>query len=164
MFRALRAIPLIVAIAAFGAAGCSSDDAAATSGPTSPKATASGDPTSQGAPASADPASLDAAAVCQRIVDLGVGANCTESEPRGLGIGADESYEFELPSVPGESGQVLMFSNNKVFDKTVAAYAEVAELAGPHRYGSSNALVFVQINEGLSAAEGQKVEQLVSGL
>lgn len=142
MFKALRAVPLIVAIAAFGAAGCSSDDAAASSESTSP----------------------DAAAVCQMIVDLGVGANCTESEPGGLGIGADENYQFELPSVPGESGQVLVFSDNKIYDKTVAAYDEVASLAGPHRYGSSNALVFVQINEGLSAAEGQKVEQLVSGL
>ncbi|MFD4268192.1 hypothetical protein [Rhodococcus sp. NPDC058481] len=154
MVKALRAVPLIVALAAFGAAGCSSDDAAATS-----------DPTSLDAVATSDPTSLDAAAaVCQMIVDLGVGANCTESEPEGLGIGADEKYEFELPSVPGESGQVLVFSDSKIYDKTVAAYDEVASLAGPHRYGSSNALVFVQINEGLSAAEGQKVEQLVSGL
>ena len=98
------------------------------------------------------------------IVDLGVGANCTEDEPGGLGIGADEKYQFELPSVPGESGQVLVFSDSKIYDKTIAAYNEVSSIAGPHRYGSSNALVFVQINEGLSAAEGQKVEQLVAGL
>jgi hypothetical protein len=142
MVKALRAVPLIVALAALGAAGCSSDDAAA----------------------SPDPTSLDAAEVCRMIADLGVGANCTESEPGGLGIGANESYEFELPSVPGESGQVLVFSDRKIYDKTVAAFNEVASLAGPHRYGSSNALVFVQINEGLSAAEGQKVNQLVSGL
>lgn len=57
-----------------------------------------------------------------------------------------------------------MFSDRKIYDKTVAAFDEVASLAGPHRYGSSNALVFVQINEGLSAAEGKKVEQLVSSL
>ncbi|WAC55559.1 hypothetical protein [Gordonia sp. SL306] len=57
-----------------------------------------------------------------------------------------------------------MFSDSKIYDKTVAAYDEVAALAGPNRYGSSNALVFVQINDGLSAAEGQKVKQLVSGL
>lgn len=145
MAKPLRAAPLIAgiaAIAAVGAGGCSSDDVAASS----------------------DPASLDAAAVCRVIVDLGVGANCTESEPKGLGIGANERYEFALPSVPGESGQILVFSDSKIYDKTVAAYAEVASFAGPHRYGSSNALVFVQINVGLSAAEGQNVEQLVSGL
>lgn len=66
--------------------------------------------------------------------------------------------------MPGESGQVMVFSDSKIYDKTVAAYDEVASIAGPHRYGSSNALVFIQINDGLSAAEGQKVEQLVSGL
>ncbi|MBR7193759.1 hypothetical protein [Gordonia sp. SCSIO 19800] len=81
-----------------------------------------------------------------------------------LGIGATEKYEFELPSVPGESGQILVFSDRKIYTKTVAAYDEAAALAGPHRYGSPNALVVVQINEGLSAAEGQKVERLVAGL
>lgn len=158
MVKALRAVPLIVAVAAFGAAGCSSDDAAAGPDPTSLDAAASSES------AALIPAAVDAEAVCQMIVRLGVGANCTESEPGGVGIGADANYEFELPSVPGESGQVMVFSDSKIYDKTVAAYAEVASLAGPHRYGSSNALVFVQINEGLSAAEGQKVEQLISGL
>lgn len=161
MVNAWHAVPLIVALAALGAAGCSSDDAAPSSAPALDAAASS---TSPVAAAGADPTSLDATAVCQMIVDLGVGANCTQSEPAGLGIGADEKYEFELPSVPGESGQVLVFSDSKIYNKTVAAYDEVASLAGPHRYGSSNALVFVQINEGLSAAEGQKVEQLVSGL
>ncbi|MFD4183762.1 hypothetical protein [Rhodococcus sp. NPDC058514] len=164
MTKALRAVSLIVAIAALGAAGCSSDDTASTSDPITADTGAGSAPTQLEAAPSSDPTSLDAAAVCQMIVDLGVGANCTESEPGGLGIGADENYEFELPSVPGESGQVLVFSNSKIYDKTVAAFEDVASLAGPHRYGSSNALVFVQINEGLSAAEGQKVEQLVSGL
>ncbi|NED62782.1 hypothetical protein G3I15_17825 [Streptomyces sp. SID10244] len=102
--------------------------------------------------------------MCEKIVESAVGANCTESDPTGLGIGANEKYEFELPSVPGESGQVLVFSDRTIYDKTVAAYDEAASLAGPHRYGSPNALVFVQINEGLSAAEGQKVEKLVAGL
>lgn len=163
MVKAWRAVPLIVALAALGAAGCSSDDAAPSSDPAL-DAAASSTSASTVATEGAGPTSLDAAAVCRMIVDLGVGANCTESEPEGLGIGADEKYEFELPSVPGESGQVLVFSDSTIYDKTIAAYDEVASLAGPHRYGSLNALVFVQINEGLSTAEGQKVEQLVSGL
>lgn len=157
MVKALRTVPLIVALAAFGAAGCSSDDAAASSDPASVDASAAAAEV-ESAPR------VSAAGVCQMIVGLGVGANCTEDEPGGLGIGADENYQFELPSVPGESGQVMVFSDSKIYDKTVAAYDDVASIAGPHRYGSSNALVFVQINEGLSAAEGQKVEQLVSGL
>lgn len=158
-------VPAMIAVAVLGAAGCSSDDTAVTSDHSmSSHASVRADATSTADAAGSDAAELDAAAVCKKIVELNVGVNCTESEPIGLGIGATEKYEFELPSVPGESGQVLLFSDKATYDKTVAAYDGAASLAGPHRYGSPSALVFVQINEGLSAAEGQKVEQLVAGL
>ncbi|WP_431839980.1 hypothetical protein [Gordonia hongkongensis] len=156
---------MIVAVAVLGAAGCSSDDTAGSSDhPASMHAPFGAGTTPSADAAEPDSAELDAAAVCEKIVELGVGTHCTKSEPGGLGIGATERYEFELPSVPGESGQILVFSDRKIYTKTVAAYDEAAALAGPHRYGSPNALVFVQINEGLSAAEGQKVERLVAGL
>lgn len=160
-----RVVPVIVAVAVLTAAGCSSADTAETSeSPTSTHASVGADATPTADAAEPDSAELDASAVCEKIVELDVGKNCTKSEPAGLGIGAIEKYEFELPSVPGESGQILVFSDRKIYTKTVAAYDEAAALAGPHRYGSPNALVFVQINEGLSAAEGQKVERLVAGL
>ena len=166
MVTVRRVVPALIAVAVLGAAGCSSDDAGETSdhSMSSHHASVGADATSTANAGESDAAELDAAAVCVKIVELNVGANCTEAEPVGLGIGAIEKYEFELPSVPGESGQVLLFSDKATYDKTVAAYDEAASLAGPHRYGSPSALVFVQINEGLSAAEGQKVEQLVAGL
>lgn len=140
MAKALRSVPLIVALAALVAVGCSSDTGGSSS------------------------TSSAAASVCEQIVDLGVGDDCREAEPTGLGAEAAARYEFDLPSVLGNAGQVLVFSDRSAYGKSVAAYDAASALAGPHRYGSSKALVFVQINEGLSAAEGPKVADLVAGL
>lgn len=93
-----------------------------------------------------------------------MGANCSVDEPSGLGIGATERYVFDLPSVPGEGGQVLVFDDANTYEKTVEAYAEMASLAGPHRYGNDQALVFVQINEGLSMQDGETVKSIVDDL
>lgn len=105
-----------------------------------------------------------AASVCAQIADSGVGAACGQDEPGGLGIGAIENYTFTLPSVPGESGQVMVFDDPAIYEKTVEAYDDMRGLAGPHRYGNADALVFVQINEGLSAGNGEKVKAIVDGL
>ncbi|MDH6284930.1 hypothetical protein [Prescottella agglutinans] len=102
--------------------------------------------------------------MCAKIEKSGVGANCSQDEPGGLGIGATENYAFDLPSVPGRSGQVMVFDDPKIYKKTVDAYAEMSGLAGPHRYGNERALVFVQINEGLSAQDGKTVKSIVDGL
>lgn len=105
-----------------------------------------------------------ASSVCAKIEESGVGANCSQEEPAGLGIGATEKYAFDLPSVPGEGGQVLIFDDANTYEKTVEAYAEMASLAGPHRYGNEEALVFVQINEGLSTQDGETVKSIVDNL
>lgn len=137
--------------ALLGASGCSSDSsdgpATSSSGPTTSSNTA------------ATPAS-----VCSQIEDAGIGKNCAPGNPTGLAVAATEKYDFDLPSVPGEGGTVMIFDNADQYRKTVKSYDDAAFLAGPHRYGSENALIFVQINEGLSSSDGQKVKDIVDSL
>ena len=141
------------------ATGCSSDlsgNSAASSA--SPAATSAEIVTS--APAS------DSAAerVCAEIERAGIGDNCARGEGTGLQLAATEVYDFDLPSVPGEGGSVMAFDNVALYQKTVQAFEDAASLAGPHRYGSESALIFVQINEGLSSSDGQKVKEIVDSL
>ncbi len=75
-----------------------------------------------------------------------------------------EVYDFDLSSVPGEGGTVMAFDDVDLYQKTVQSYEDAAVLAGPHRYGSEPALIFVQINEGLSSSDGQKVKGIVDSL
>ncbi len=105
-----------------------------------------------------------AMSVCQKIEASGVGAKCHEEKPGGLGAAAVERAEFELPSVPGKGGSVLRFDREEFYTTTEDSYGKLAMVAGPHRYGSKKALVFVQMNEGLSLADGKKVKAIVDGL
>lgn len=102
--------------------------------------------------------------VCQKIEATGVGKNCREGKPGGLGAAAIEDAAFDLPSVPGKGGAVMRFENEGAYDRTVDAFERAAMLAGPHRYGSKRALIFVQMNEGLSMEDGRKVRSVVDAL
>jgi hypothetical protein len=102
--------------------------------------------------------------VCKQLEDAGIAANCRGVESTGLGAASAETYKFDLPSVPGEGGQVMRFDNVEQYNATVASYAEMEALAGPHRYGNPEALIFVQINEGLSEADGETVKSIVDEL
>ena len=111
------------------------------------------------------PASDSAAQrVCAEIERAGIGDNCVRGEGNGLQLAATEVYDFDLRSVPGEGGAVMAFDDVALYRKTVQAYEDAASLAGPHRYGSESALIFVQINEGLSSSDGQKVKEIVDSL
>lgn len=102
--------------------------------------------------------------VCAQIEKAGIGENCVRGEGAGLALAATEVYDFDLPSVPGEGGAVMAFDDVDLYKKTVQSYEDAAFLAGPHRYGSEPALIFVQINEGLPSSEGQKVKEIVDAL
>lgn len=102
--------------------------------------------------------------MCSQIEDAGIGKNCVPGSTTGLAVAATGAYDFDLPSVPGEGGTVMIFDNADLYHKTVKSYADAAFLAGPHRYGSENALIFVQINEGLSSSDGEKVKDIVDSL
>jgi len=101
---------------------------------------------------------------CKRIEATGVGANCKASQPGGIGAAAVEKFEFDLPSVPGKTGQILRFDNEEKYTGAATAFASAAVLAGPHQYGSKKALVFVQANSGLSSADGAKLKAVVDAL
>lgn len=109
-------------------------------------------------------AASTAESVCAQIEEAGIGANCVRGEGNGLALAATEVYDFDLPSVPGEGGAVMAFDDVDLYQKTVQSYEDAAFLAGPHRYGSEQALIFVQINEGLSPSDGQKVKGIVDAL
>lgn len=111
------------------------------------------------APAPADPAEL-----CQALEQAGIARGCERALPGGINARARMRYDFDLVSVPGEGGSVLSFETTDDYEATVSAYAEVAVLAGPHRYGNRDRLVFVQLNEGAPLDVGDRVRSIVEGL
>jgi hypothetical protein len=107
------------------------------------------------------PSAMD---VCKQIEATGVGSNCRADTPGGLGMAAKESALFDLPSVPERTGQVLKFDDDDKLAKTIVAFQAMAMLAGPHRYGSKKARVFVQMNNQVSVEDGAKVRGVVEAL
>jgi hypothetical protein len=93
-----------------------------------------------------------------------VAANCRPDAPTGLGVGAKEKAAFDLVNVKGNGGQVLAFDDEEKFGKTVDAFEAAKMLAGPHRYGSKKARVFVQMNDETPATDGTKVRGIVANL
>ncbi|HEY4158501.1 MAG TPA: hypothetical protein VGM29_10400 [Polyangiaceae bacterium] len=103
--------------------------------------------------------------VCAQLATSGVAANCKDGGPAGgLGSAASEYVVFDLPSVPGETGQVLRFEKPSDYAATVKAFDAAAVLAGRHRYGSESALIFVQLNSKASSDVGAKADAIVKGL
>jgi hypothetical protein len=107
------------------------------------------------------PSAMD---VCKQIEASGVGSGCKADTPAGLGSGAKEAVVFGLTHVSGKTGQVLKFGDDDTFTRTYDAFDAAAMLAGPHRYGSKAARVFVQMNDQASAEDGAKVRGIVSAL
>lgn len=101
--------------------------------------------------------------VCEEIVAAGAGAACRVEIPGGLGAAAVERVEFDLPSAPGRTGQVLRFDSDAAYDEAVGAYARASMLAGPHRYGSRKSRIFVQANADLDAVHGAQLAAIVTG-
>ena len=104
------------------------------------------------------------AEVCAKMTSAGLAANCREAKPGGLGAAAIENYAFDLPSVKGKTGQIMRFEKPEYYTTTVSAYQGAAAIAGPHRYGSEKALIFVQLNDGASLDVGKKTKALVDAL
>lgn len=101
---------------------------------------------------------------CQKLEAAGVASNCRAATPAGLAGAAAEKVDFDLVSVPGKTGQALRFDNEESYTKTVSAFTAAAALAGPHRYGSAKALVFVQLNDGAKPEVGTTAKGVVEGL
>jgi hypothetical protein len=101
---------------------------------------------------------------CNKLTSAGVAANCQIDKPGGLGADASEKVAFELPSVPGKGGAVYRFDNDEAYDSTVKSFDDAKVLAGPHRYGSRKARIFVQFNDGASMDVGAKAKATIADL
>lgn len=105
-----------------------------------------------------------AADACAALVKAGVASGCQVGKPEGLGANAREKVVFDLPSVPGKTGQVLTFADDAAYDECVADFDKAKVLAGPHRYGNRARHVFVQFNDGASMDTGAKARAAIEAL
>lgn len=108
--------------------------------------------------------SASALDVCRKLETAGIAKNCKESKPGGLGAAASDQAVFDLVNTPDKTGQVLRFETASAYDQVVKQYEEMALIAGPHRYGSPSARIFVQMNEEASLEDGKKAKAVVSAL
>ena len=102
--------------------------------------------------------------VCHKLEVAGVAANCRTEQASGIGAAASEKAAFDLPSVPGKGGQVLLFEKDSSYESTVETFTKGAMLAGPHRYGSPKTRIFVQMNDGAAAVVGARAKAVVDAL
>lgn len=107
---------------------------------------------------------LTAMDACHKLEAAGVATNCKPDKPGGLGAAAVEQAVFDLPSVPGKTGQVLRFDRDDFYDNAVTAFGNAALLSGPHRYGSKKARIFLQMNKEAPLDVGQKAKAVVDAL
>ena len=66
--------------------------------------------------------------------------------------------------MPGKTGQVLKFATGDELDVSVAAFRGMSMFAGPHRYESKRALIFVQMNKDTPSVIGAQAKMLVDAL
>lgn len=102
--------------------------------------------------------------ICAKIEKRGLGVRCVKETPGGIGSAAIAKYGFELAATtsPDARGQVLQFRSVADYDATVRAFDGAAVLAGPHRYGNREALIFVQVNKAFD--QGSGMESLIEAL
>ena len=110
---------------------------------------------------SSKPTAMD---VCKKLEAEKIAAGCREDKPVGVGAAAVEKAAFDLPSVPGKTGQVLRYDKSETYKQAVDVFEKGAMLAGPHRYGNESKLIFVQMNDGASLELGKQTKAIVAGL
>ena len=104
------------------------------------------------------PSAMD---VCLRLEKEQLATQCTVGQVGGLGSAAREHVDFDLPSNPGHKGQVLAFNELSDLQATDHAYEAMAALAGRHRYASSKARIFVQLNAQTPEEAGQRIKKII---
>lgn len=113
------------------------------------------------------PVGVSAGDVCYKLEAAGVALKCQTGSKGALGLiarSASEYVTFDLPSVPGKTGQVLRFRNAADYAEAVQGFEAASMLVGPHRYGSAKALIFVQLSSATPADVGAKAAVVVAGL
>jgi hypothetical protein len=104
-----------------------------------------------------------AMSVCKQLEAGGVASSCHPGTKDALSLGAAEKVEFDLPSVPSKTGQVLRFDSDEQYDKTVESFGKL-RLAGPHRYASRATRIFVHVDSEVPAEVGTKAKAVVEAL
>lgn len=107
---------------------------------------------------------MSAKDACETLAKAVGGSNCKEGKPGGLGAAAWAKYDFDLAEPKGKGCGVYEFKKSADYEATVKAYAGAATLAGPHRYGNAEKLVFVQCNSDMPRPDGEKLETAVKKL
>lgn len=120
--------------------------------------------TSDGEPADEKSEAVSAENACKKLAKSVGGGECTKGQPGGLGAAAWENYGFELSEPKGKTCQVMSFKKAADLASTEKAYDGAAALAGPHRYGNKDALIFVQCNSGMPRPDGEKLEAALGKL
>lgn len=118
-------------------------------------------------PAPVVPEGPSAGDVCRQLEAVGVAHKCQVASRGDLGTiarSASEYVTFGITTTPGKPGKVLRFRNAADFGDAVSGFEAAAFLIGPHRYGSSKALIFVQLPKETSADVGAKASAVVSAL
>ncbi len=105
-----------------------------------------------------------AAEVCTALEKAGEVKSCVAGTPTGLGAGASAKSQGDLPTAAGKTCQVLQFASPESYDGAAKAFEAAAMLAGPHRYGNREKLVFVQCSSELAADHGSKIKAVVDAL
>lgn len=152
---------MILAMTLIG--GCGTESAETDSVPVQPEApVGTAEPE---APAAPPP---DAAAFCATLEREGLATRCTRVAPQAISARARLRYDLDLASVEGEpdafDGAVMSFDDAEDFDAVEHAYEELAAIAGPHRYGNRDALIFVQLNQATPLEVGDRVRAMVESL
>lgn len=103
--------------------------------------------------------------VCKALEAKGVAKGCTVTAERGGLVGAaKERVNFVLAEDAEKKGQVLSFGTAGELESTTKAFEAAAVLAGRHRYASTKALIFVQMNAEASDGAGATAKAVVDGL
>jgi hypothetical protein len=105
---------------------------------------------------------LSAATVCNQLAVEGVAKDCKADKPVGLGAAAIDRVTFTLPH--GKMGQVLRFKKASDLEATAKAFDAAAILAGPYRYTSKSALIYVQLNSETDASVAAIAERVIGAL
>lgn len=106
--------------------------------------------------------------VCKMVAATGEADECKAEQPGGLGHRAKESvtFKFKHVAIDGErkGGQILSFETDETLAATVKDFEDMALLAGPHRYHSKSAKIFLQANSETPPELGRKLKKIVEGL
>ena len=105
-----------------------------------------------------------AMSVCERLAKEGIGTACRIGATGGIAADALERVEFDLPSVPGKGGQVLLFTSESQYLAAAEGFEKVRGLTGTHRYGNQAKRVYVQFNNEAPYELGIKARKIVAGL